>query len=183
MGFLKYETSLKDVWIIKPQVFGDSRGFFMEVYNHQAFDEIGLGDLTFVQDNLSASAKGTIRGLHFQRPPFAQGKLVTNFRGRVLDVVVDIRQGSPTYGQYLTLELDAENPTFLYIPEGMAHGFQVLSETCLFFYKCTQVYHQPSEGGIAWNDPGIAIPWKDIPPIISQKDHQNPPLVGLASPF
>ena len=179
MGFHKLETNIPDVFIIKPDVFGDSRGFFMELYNRKSFEEIGLGHLNFIQDNLSSSTKGTIRGLHFQASPYSQGKLITTLQGAVLDVAVDIRPNSPTYGQHVAVELSAENPSMLYMPEGFAHGFQVLSENCLFYYKCTQFYHKASEGGIAWDDPALNIPWRDIPPILSAKDLENPRLEQL----
>jgi len=183
MGFKKLPSQLADVWIIKPDVFGDERGFFMELYNKKSFDEIGLGHLNFVQDNLSSSARGTLRGMHFQTPPHSQGKLITVLQGTVLDVAVDLRKGSPTFGQYEAFELDANTPTSIFIPKGMAHGFQVLSESCLFLYKCTQLYHKSSDGGIAWNDPSLAIPWRDIPPLLSEKDKNHPPLNQFDSPF
>lgn len=183
MGFSKSETSLPDVWIIQPDVFGDERGFLLELYNHKHFDSIGLGHLSFVQDNLSFSSRGTLRGLHFQHPPYAQGKLIRPLQGKVLDVVVDLRTESPTFGQSLGVELDAEDHTMLYVPEGFAHGFQVLSDSCLFFYKCTQVYHHPSEGGIAWDDPDLRIKWADIPPILSAKDQKHPSFSEFKSPF
>ena len=133
MGFRKLETSLPGIQIIQPDVFGDDRGFFMEMFNQRSFEEIGLGHLHFVQDNLSSSRKGIIRGLHFQKPPYAQGKLITVLQGKVLDVAVDIRKDSPTYGKCITAEMSAENKTMLYIPPGFAHGFQVLSDTCLLY--------------------------------------------------
>lgn len=155
----------------------------MELYNKETFEQIGLNHLTFVQDNLSSSGRGTIRGLHFQAPPFSQGKLITTLQGKVLDVAVDVRTSSPTYGRHVAVELSADDPTFLYIPEGFAHGFQVLSESCLFFYKCTQVYDKASERGIAWDDPQLNIAWRDIPPILSGKDLQNPRLQALGALF
>ncbi len=183
MGFRKVETSIPDVWLIKPDVFGDSRGFFMEVWNQQAFEELSLGGFHLVQDNLSSSSKGTIRGLHFQAPPYSQGKLITALQGTVLDVVVDIRSDSPTFGQHVAVELSADDPTMIYVPEGMAHGFQVLSESCLFFYKCTNFYHKGSEGGLLWNDPSLNIPWRDIPPIVSDKDEVLPSWEVFETPF
>lgn len=179
----KIATSIPDLFILKPKVFRDTRGFFMETFNQQTYENIGFGNLHFVQDNLSQSQKGTIRGLHFQRPPFAQGKLVSVFHGSVLDVAVDLRKGSPTYGKYEAVVLNAEDPTFFYIPEGFAHGFQVLSDTCLFYYKCTQFYNAQADGGIAWNDPAIGIKWHDISPIISEKDTKTPLLKDFDSPF
>jgi dTDP-4-dehydrorhamnose 3,5-epimerase len=185
MGFRKIETSLAGVVIIQPDVFGDDRGFFLELYNQRSFAEIGLGHLRFVQDNLSSSTRGTIRGLHFQKPPHAQGKLITVLEGRVLDIAVDLRQDSPQYGQCITAEMDASERTMLYIPEGFAHGFQVLSERCLFHYKCTHYYHKDSEGGLPWNDPDLAIPWRDLEqaPIVSGKDQQHPSFAEFDSPF
>lgn len=182
MAFRKIETHLPDLYLIEADRFGDKRGFFMEMYNQKAFESIGL-QLHFVQDNLSSSSRGTIRGLHFQAPPFAQGKLVSVLEGRVLDVAVDIRKSSPTYGQSIAVELTADEPKMLYVPEGFAHGFQVLSETCLFHYKCTNFYHKASEGGIIWNDPNIQLPWHNIPPILSPKDTDYPLLKDFDSPF
>ena len=179
MGFRQLETSIPELLIIQPDIFGDDRGFFMELYNHNSFREIGLGHLNFVQDNLSSSTKGTLRGLHFQRPPYTQGKLITVLQGSVLDVVVDLRKNSPTYGQSYSIELTSEKKTMLYVPEGLAHGFQVLSDSCLFFYKCTNVYHRESDGGIYWNDPALGITWHDIPPILSEKDKNHPLFEGF----
>ncbi|MEO0469033.1 MAG: dTDP-4-dehydrorhamnose 3,5-epimerase [Bacteroidota bacterium] len=183
MGFHKRDTSLQDVVIIEPDVFGDDRGFFKELHNSSAFAEIGLGHLHFVQDNLSQSARGTIRGLHFQRPPYAQGKLITVLQGEVLDVVVDVRKSSPTFGQSLAVELSAKTHRMLYVPEGFAHGFQVLSESCLFFYKCTNFYNRKADGGIFWNDPALNIPWRDIEPVLSEKDLNHPVLADFDTPF
>ncbi|MEL6676414.1 MAG: dTDP-4-dehydrorhamnose 3,5-epimerase [Bacteroidota bacterium] len=183
MAFHKLQTSLPDVIKLQPDVFGDDRGFFLELHNANAFQEIGLGQLHFVQDNLSSSTKGTLRGLHFQAPPYDQGKLICPLVGKVLDVAVDIRKDSPTYGQVMVEELDASTRTMIYIPPGFAHGFQVLSDECLFFYKCTNVYHKASEGGLAWDDPELAIPWREIEPIMSEKDLYHPTLAEFSSPF
>lgn len=183
MGFRKTETSLQDLFIIEPDIFGDDRGFFMELHNRNSFEEIGLGHLNFVQDNLSSSVKGTLRGMHFQRPPHAQGKLIVPLIGSVLDMVIDLRKDSPTYGQFYARELHAKDKTMMYVPEGFAHGFQVLSDTCLFFYKCTSFYHKASEGGIAWDDPELNLPWADIPPVVSEKDKNHPRLSDFQSPF
>lgn len=183
MGLKKFSSEFPGLYIIKPDVFGDSRGFFLEVYNQKAFSEIGLEDLEFVQDNLSRSSKGVLRGLHFQIPPYTQGKLVTVFEGSVLDVAVDIRVHSPTYGKAFSYEIRADEPTFVYIPEGFAHGFQVLSDTCLFYYKCTNFYNKQADQGIRWDDPALAIPWQDIPPILSPKDLEHPNLAEYESPF
>lgn len=183
MGFRKYETSLPGLLIIEPDFFTDDRGFFMEVHNQHTFEKMGLDHLSFLQDNLSSSSLGTLRGLHFQGPPYAQGKLVMALQGSVLDVVVDIRKSSPTYGKSFALELNAEEKKMLFIPGGFAHGFQVLSESCLFFYKCTNVYNKGSEGGLAWDDPALEIPWRDISPVLSEKDKLHPKLADFQSPF
>ena len=183
MAFHKSETQFHELYIIRPDVFGDARGFFTELYNQNSFDAIGLGHLNFVQDNLSSSTKGIIRGLHFQNPPFAQGKLITVLKGRVLDVAVDIRKHSPTYGQHFKIEISEDELTLVYIPPGFAHGFQVLSDQCLFSYKCTNFYDKPSDGGILWNDPALNIEWHDIPPLVSAKDQALPPLGALETQF
>ncbi|MDX2249896.1 MAG: dTDP-4-dehydrorhamnose 3,5-epimerase [Bacteroidia bacterium] len=183
MGFRKLETSIPDLFIIQPDIFGDDRGFFMELFNHNSFSHIGLGHLNFVQDNLSSSVKGTLRGMHFQKPPAAQGKLVVALQGSVLDMVVDLRKNSPTFGQHYAKILDSTTKTMMYVPEGFAHGFQVLSDTCLFFYKCTSLYQKDSEGGIAWDDPDLQLPWANIPPVISEKDKQHLPFARFDSPF
>ncbi|TAE56666.1 MAG: dTDP-4-dehydrorhamnose 3,5-epimerase [Bacteroidetes bacterium] len=183
MAYRRYETALPGVWIIEADVFGDPRGYFTELYNQQEFEKIGLGHLRFVQDNLSFSTYGTLRGLHYQRPPFSQGKLISPLRGKVLDVALDLRKDSPAYGQHLAVELTAGEGKMLYVPEGLAHGFQVLSEDCIFFYKCTGYYHKASDAGIAWDDPALAIPWREIPPVLSDKDLHHPLLSDLDSPF
>ncbi len=154
--------------IIEPDVFGDRRGFFMEIWNAKRYAEAGL-DVDFVQDNLSYSSYGVLRGLHYQQPN-AQGKLVYVLQGRVYDVAVDIRVGSPSFGQWYGVELSAENKRQFYIPEGFAHGYCVLSETALFAYKCTDFYSPATEGGIAWNDPELGINWPVKAPILSNKD-------------
>lgn len=183
MAFSITDAAIPDLKIIQPDVFGDERGFFMELFNADHFAHLGLGDLKFVQDNLSRSVQGTIRGLHFQGPPHAQGKLVTVLEGEVLDVAVDIRAGSPTYGQHVMVRLSAENKTMFYIPPGFAHGFQVLSPSCLFFYKCTNLYHKPTEGGLRWNDPALNIAWANMPHTVSPKDEVLPLLADFVSPF
>ncbi|MCI4666910.1 MAG: dTDP-4-dehydrorhamnose 3,5-epimerase [Bacteroidia bacterium] len=183
MGFSKSETHFDDLVILQPDVFGDSRGYFMELFNESHFKKVGLGHLSFVQDNLSYSSKGTLRGLHFQAPPHAQGKLITVLEGRVLDVAVDIRKGANTYGEVFVKEINGETKEMVYIPPGFAHGFQVLSDTCLFLYKCTNLYNKASEGGLAWDDPMLNIPWEDIPPILSEKDKHYPTINELKSPF
>lgn len=183
MGFQVIDEPLPGLKVIQPDVFKDDRGFFMELYNEGHFSGLNLENTAFLQDNLSQSTKGTLRGLHFQAPPHAQGKLVSVIQGAVLDVVVDIRLGSPTYGQVFQQELTSESRQMIYVPTGFAHGFQVLSDTCLFLYKCTALYNKPSEGGIAWNDPALHIKWADIPPVLSAKDQAYPSFENFVSPF
>ena len=170
------KTALDGVMIIEPTVFGDSRGYFYESYNKQRFEEATGLDIDFVQDNQSKSCYGVLRGLHFQKPPYAQSKLVRCVRGKVLDVAVDIRKSSPTFGKYVAVELTEDNHRQLFIPHGFAHGFVVLSEEAIFQYKCDNFYHKESEGAIAWNDPEINIDWtipfEDV--ILSDKDKVNP---------
>ncbi len=159
--------------IIKPIVFEDERGYFFESFNRDKFEQAGV-DLQFVQDNESKSQKGVLRGLHFQNPPYAQGKLVRVMRGRVLDVAVDIREGSPTYGQWESIELSGENKFMYWIPPGMAHGFATLEDDTIFFYKCTNTYNKESEGSIRWDDKDLAIDWGIENPILSEKDKISP---------
>ena len=154
------ETKIKDLYIIEPKVFGDDRGYFMESYNRRDFVEAGL-DMVFVQDNESKSKKGVLRGMHFQTK-FTQGKLVRATQGEVYDVAVDLRKGSPTYGQWEGVLLSAENKRQFYVPEGFAHGFLVLSDIAEFCYKCTDFYHPGDEGGLAWNDQEIGIEWPKL---------------------
>lgn len=175
-------TPLPGLLEVQPRLFGDSRGFFLELFNQSEWQDL-LGGRTWVQDNLSSSVKGTVRGLHFQAPPHAQAKLVCCLRGRVKDVVVDIRKGSPTYGQSYAVILESSRMNMLMVPEGFAHGFSVLSDDCLFYYKCSNYYHKPSEGGLAWNDPALGIDWEVASPILSDKDQENPTLALLDSPF
>ncbi len=170
------KTAIEGLLIIEPTVFGDSRGYFFESYNKQRFNEATGLDIDFVQDNQSKSCYGVLRGLHFQKPPYAQSKLVRCVRGKVLDVAVDIRKSSPTFGKYVAVELTEDNHRQLFIPHGFAHGFVVLSEEAIFQYKCDNFYHKESEGAIAWNDPEINIDWSipfdDV--ILSDKDKVNP---------
>lgn len=182
MPFELEQTALDGVLLIKPKVFGDARGYFLELYKQPDWHALGL-HVEFVQDNLSYSQHGALRGLHYQAPPQAQGKLVSVLQGKVLDVAVDVRVGSPTYGQHITLELSAENHHQLYIPAGFAHGFAVLSEDALFHYKCTAPYAPETEGGIRWNDPELGIAWGLEAPIVSEKDAELPYLKDLESPF
>lgn len=168
------KTAIRDVMIITPQIFGDSRGYFLETYKDKDFEAAGICG-PFVQDNESASSRGVLRGLHFQKS-HTQGKLVRVTSGRVLDVAVDVRPGSPTFGKYVSVELDAESKRMFWIPKGFAHGFLVLSDQATFTYKCTDVYDPSSEGGIPWNDPTIAVDWPklDIPYKTSEKDGKHP---------
>ncbi len=175
-------TKIPDLYIVKPNVFEDDRGYFFESYNKEAFLRMGI-DQNFVQDNESKSAKGVLRGLHFQRPPFTQGKLVRVMRGAVLDVAVDLRRSSPTYGQWASVELTQDNKWMYWVPPGFAHGFVTLEENTVFFYKCTNVYNKASEGSIRWNDPELHIDWKMDHPILSAKDKVAPLFKDFVTPF
>ena len=167
-------TSLEGVLIIEPDIFRDNRGFFMETYNQIRYRECGINKV-FVQDNLSFSVQGTLRGLHYQiKHP--QAKLVQALTGEIFDVVVDIRPGSSTYGKWASVHLSDQNKRQIFIPEGLAHGFCVLSATANFLYKCTDFYASHDEGGIIWSDPDIGIDWPVKDPRISKKDKQHPPL-------
>jgi dTDP-4-dehydrorhamnose 3,5-epimerase len=166
MNVLK--TAIADVLIVEPKVFGDARGFFMEVYQGERYGAHGITP-RFVQDNLSRSARGVLRGLHFQNPR-PQGKLVTVLQGAVLDVAVDVRMGSPTFGQHVAVELTSENRRQLWVPRGLAHGFLVLSETADFFYKCDEIYSPSDEFVLQWNDPALAINWGCASPALSARD-------------
>lgn len=171
------KTAIDGVYIIEPKIFGDERGYFFESYSQREFDE-KIRPIKFVQDNESKSRYGVLRGLHFQKGKYSQSKLVRVVHGRVLDVAVDIRKGSPTFGQYVAVELTAENKRQLFIPRGFAHGFSVLSDEAVFQYKCDNAYAPSEEGSIAWNDPTINIDWK-IPAadvILSEKDKHHPML-------
>lgn len=178
-------TNIPDVFIIEPHVFGDERGYFFESFNSREFqDKTGL-TINFVQDNESYSRYGVLRGLHFQKPPFAQSKLVRVVKGDVLDVAVDIRKGSPTYGQHVSVVLSGDNHRQLFLPKGMAHGFSVLSKNVIFQYKCDEFYTPQSEGAIAWNDPTLNIDW-NLPldeVILSEKDKRHPLFQEFSSPF
>lgn len=182
-------TSISGVYIIEPKVFKDSRGYFFESFSQREFDtrvSSLLGqEIRFVQDNESMSSYGVMRGLHFQRPPFTQSKLVRCVRGSVLDVAVDIRKGSPTYGQHVAVELTEDNHRQFFIPKGFAHGFAVLSETAVFQYKCDEFYHPEADGGISILDESLGIDWR-IPAdkaILSDKDLRHPQLAEFESPF
>jgi dTDP-4-dehydrorhamnose 3,5-epimerase len=178
------ETPIKDLLIIKPRVFNDARGYFFETYNAERYHEAGIAQ-DFVQDNLSKSSFGVVRGLHFQRAPYSQSKLVSVTVGRVWDVAVDLRAGSPTYGQWYGVELTDENHLQYLIPRGFAHGFSVLSETAIFTYKCDNLYHPEADGGIMFNDPDLGIDWK-IPAekmLLSEKDTKHPLLKEINIKF
>lgn len=176
------ETVIKDLLIIKPKVFEDARGYFFESYNEGVFKKNGI-DVNFMQDNQSLSNANVLRGLHFQAPPFAQGKLVRVIKGAVLDVAVDIRKKSPTYGKNVTIELTEENKTMFYIPPGFAHGFLTLRDHTIFSYKCTELYNKESEGAVLWNDKDLDIHWNIINPILSEKDLSGTPFKEFVSPF
>ncbi|HOY94650.1 MAG TPA: dTDP-4-dehydrorhamnose 3,5-epimerase [Catalimonadaceae bacterium] len=175
------ELALKGIIELRPRVFEDERGYFFESYNEKVFADHGI-DVRFVQDNQSFSTTGVVRGLHFQAPPFAQGKLVRVISGRVLDVVVDIRKESPTYGQSLSVELTGTDQKMLYIPPGFAHGFSVL-EDAVFQYKCSNLYHKASEMGIHPLDPDLNIFWGTGSPVVSAKDLELPAFQNFNSPF
>lgn len=174
------KTEIKGVVIIEPKVFVDDRGYFFESFSQQKFSS-EVDEVKFVQDNESKSMYGVLRGLHFQKPPFAQAKLVRVVKGCILDVAVDIRKDSPTFGKYMSIELSEENKLQLFIPQGFAHGFVVLTNDTIVQYKCDEYYHPESEGAIVWNDPHINIDWKlplsDI--ILSDKDRNSPLLKDL----
>ena len=177
-------TAIEGVFILEPKVFKDPRGYFFEAYSKKIIDE-AIGDINFVQDNESCSSKGVIRGLHFQKPPFAQAKLVRCVRGKVMDVAVDLRKNSPTYGQHVSVILDDENHREFFIPRGFAHGFEVLSDSAVFQYKCDNYYHPESEGGIDLFDPDLSIEWhtaKEIA-LLSTKDRQNIAFADFITPF
>lgn len=177
------KTFIEGVVIIEPHIFKDSRGYFFESFSQREFDE-KVRPIVFVQDNESQSSYGVMRGLHFQRPPFTQSKLVRCVKGAVLDVAVDIRKGSPTYGQHVAVELNEENHRQFFIPKGFAHGFAVLSDTAVFQYKCDEFYHPEADGGISILDDSLCIDWmiKDKV-ILSEKDTKQPKLDEFDSPF
>ncbi|MCH4552120.1 dTDP-4-dehydrorhamnose 3,5-epimerase [Aestuariibaculum lutulentum] len=172
------ETKLKGCFVIEPKIFNDSRGYFFESFNQKTFNELTNQNVNFVQDNESFSSKGVLRGLHFQRGEHAQAKLVRVIKGCVLDIAVDIRTDSETFGEYVALELTQDNKTQLFIPRGFAHGFVVLSDTAIFSYKCDNFYNKGSEGGIIFNDKVLNIDWKlpEASLIISDKDLELPKL-------
>ena len=182
MKFIK--TAIPSVFIIEPSVFGDDRGYFLESFNLEKFEE-NVYPIKFVQDNESKSSKGVLRGLHFQTPPFAQAKLVRCIEGKVIDVVVDIRKGSPTYGKHLAIELTGDNKRQLFVPRGFAHGFLVLSDSATFAYKVDNTYAPEFDAGIRWNDKELNIQWgvEDSEVKISVKDDELPFLSEFETPF
>lgn len=175
MPFHFQPLAIPEVILVEPQRFGDTRGFFMETYQYETFAANGIA-LRFVQDNHSRSAQGVLRGLHYQKDPVAQGKLLKAVVGEIFDVAVDIRRGSPTFGQWVGEILSAENGRLLYVPPGFAHGFCVLSETADLIYKTTDYYHPESEKGIIWNDPQIGVEWPIANPLLSTRDQTQPSL-------
>ena len=178
------KTKLDGLVVLKPTVFKDNRGYFMESYNQKNINKL-LGNVNFVQDNESESSRGVLRGLHFQKPPYTQAKLVRCLKGSVLDVVLDLRKDSKTYGIFETISLTEENKKQLFIPKGFAHGFVVLSKSAIFSYKVDNYYNPDSESGIIWNDPDLNIDWKinkkDI--IVSEKDKSHPTFNNIINPF
>ena len=178
------KTAIDGVVIIEPRIFEDSRGYFFESFSQREFDE-KVVPIRFVQDNESKSSYGVMRGLHFQHPPFTQSKLVRCVKGAVLDVAVDIRKGSPTYGQHVAVELTEDNRRQFFIPKGFAHGFTVLSETTVFQYKCDEFYHPEADGGVCILDDSLGIDWKISmdKALLSEKDTKHPPLKDFDSPF
>jgi dTDP-4-dehydrorhamnose 3,5-epimerase len=182
MPFEFKQLAIPGLVLVTPRMFGDSRGAFFESYASEAFASAGIKE-AFVQDNQSRSVKGVVRGLHYQKNPCAQGKLVRCISGKILDVGVDIRKGSPHYGKWLGVELDGEKNEMLYVPPGFAHGFSVLSETAVVFYKVTSPYAPQADRGIRFNDPVIGIDWKVDPPVLSPKDAAHPGLADCDNNF
>jgi dTDP-4-dehydrorhamnose 3,5-epimerase len=175
VNFTFTKLPIPDVILVEPRSFGDERGYFMESYRESVFAKGGI-TARFVQDNRSFSQRAVLRGLHFQRAPFGQGKLVSVLQGEVFDVAVDLRPGSPTFGEWVGERISAENKLMIYVPEGFAHGFQVLSESALVHYKTTSEYAPRADAGVRWDDPDLAIPWPLTPPLLSPKDEALPML-------
>ena len=178
------KTYIDGVVIIEPRVFGDERGYFFESFSQREFEKLGINTV-FVQDNESKSCYGVVRGLHFQAPPYAQAKLVRCVKGRIRDIAVDIRKGSPTYGKHVAVELTEDNHRLFFIPHGFAHGFSVLSETAVFQYKCDNYYTPQSEEALLWNDKDLNINWliPDKHVVLSEKDRHHPLFKDFESPF
>ncbi len=182
MTFTFKKLSIPDVILIEPKLFGDDRGFFMETYKYSEFASAGIQE-SFVQDNYSRSSTGILRGLHYQKNPNAQGKLVRCITGKIFDAAVDIRKGSPMFGKWVAAELSGDNNLMLYVPAGFAHGFLVLSETADVMYKCTKEYSPADDRGIIWNDPDIGIEWPLKKPVLSGKDGEHPVLKDADNNF
>lgn len=181
---MKVEScKLKDVFVIQPQIFEDERGYFFESFNNKKFEDLTGIKTSFVQDNQSKSKIDVVRGMHFQNPPFAQQKLVRVLQGSILDVVLDIRSNSPTYGEYFTVELSSSNLKQIYVPAGFAHGFKTLEDDTIIVYKCSDYYHPESEQTILWNDPTIQMDWNIKNPIVSEKDKNGRNFDEFQSPF
>ncbi|TNF25517.1 MAG: dTDP-4-dehydrorhamnose 3,5-epimerase [Bacteroidetes bacterium] len=176
------ETGFEGLLVIESKVFGDNRGYFYEGYNREALRTQGL-EIDIAQTNISKSQAGVVRGLHFQNPPFAQGKLIRVIQGSVLDIVVDIRKASSTFGKHFAIELSEAKANALWVPPGFAHGFRTLEDDTIFYYDCTEVYNKPSEGSIRWNDPELRINWGIESPILSEKDENAPLFKDLISQF
>jgi dTDP-4-dehydrorhamnose 3,5-epimerase len=176
------KTSIQDLFVIKPDIFKDERGYFFESYSKTKYEEKGL-TMNFVQDNESRSMKNVLRGLHFQKPPFSQGKLVRVIKGSVIDIAVDLRKESKSYGKWHSITLTGENKLMFWIPEGFAHGFVCLEDDTVFTYKCSNVYNKESEGSLRWNDPDLNIEWNTADPILSEKDKISPFFKDFTSPF
>ena len=166
-------TKIADLFIIEPNVFGDERGYFFESFNEETFNKLIGKEVKFVQDNQSLSAANIVRGLHFQNPPFAQGKLVRVIKGAVIDVAVDIRKNSPTYGEHVTVKLTEDNKRMFWVPASFAHGFSSLQDDTIFSYKCTNYYNKAAEGCIKWNDKDLNINWEVETPLVSEKDNEG----------
>ncbi|MES2800726.1 MAG: dTDP-4-dehydrorhamnose 3,5-epimerase [Bacteroidota bacterium] len=177
------QTGIEGLLVIEPKVFGDDRGYFFESFNCQEFNVLAGQSIQFVQDNESKSSRGVLRGLHFQNPPHAQGKLVRVVKGSVQDVVVDLRKDSATYGQHFSIVLSEKNKFQMWIPPGFAHGFATLEDDTIFQYKCSEFYFPASEGCILWNDPHLKIDWLINNPILSEKDKKGRTFVELITPF
>lgn len=182
MPFEFVPLEIPGLTLIKPKVFGDNRGLFLELYKYSDFFKAGIGE-HFVQDNYSMSTKGTLRGLHYQKNPKAQGKLVSCVKGRIYDVAVDIRKGSPYYGKWSGVELTEDNKYSLYMPPGFAHGFQAISDSAVVMYKCTYEYSTVDDRGVIWNDPDINVAWPLINPLLSEKDKIHPLLTDADNNF
>lgn len=176
------QSTINDLIVVEPSIFGDERGSFFESWNLKSYAEKGI-HADFVQDNQSISKKGVLRGLHFQKPPYAQGKLVRVIKGSVLDVAVDIRKGSPTYGKHQSIVLSEQNQKQFWIPPGFAHGFISLEDDTIFCYKCTNYYHKASEGSLLWNDPDLNIDWGMNEALLSEKDLIAKAFTNFESPF